>query len=116
MANDLRAPDWRRAIENDIVGTGRDPAIQILKIGTAGLFSWHWVSVRSDLLFEPRRPRARSGDIFFNSLNASGRLPLERLLSLGSAMFSASTNRGSCIFPGGLLEAEVSHKRNGGQP
>jgi len=25
-------------------------------------------------------------------------------------------DRGSCIFPGGLLEAEVSHKRNGGQP
>ena len=33
-----------------------------------------------------------------------------------TSVIPLDADRGSCIFPGGLLEAEVSHKRNGGQP
>ena len=33
-----------------------------------------------------------------------------------TSVIPLDADRGSYIFPGGLLEAEVSHKRNGGQP
>jgi len=33
-----------------------------------------------------------------------------------TSVIPLDADRRSCIFPGGLLEAEVSHKRNGGQP
>ena len=45
-----------------------------------------------------------------------GQLCLHQLSPLVHFRDPLDADRGSCIFPGGLLEAEVSHKRNGGQP
>ena len=45
-----------------------------------------------------------------------GQLCLDQLSPLVHFRDPLDADRGSCIFPGGLLEAEVSHKRNGGQP